>query len=92
MFMDNDELIVDELLTIFFAGSQTTANATQNLILHLLQHPNYERDILDELDAKIIQPYKKNRKAIDKISGRFEERDRILEIFTYDGLKELDAY
>jgi cytochrome P450 len=61
MFMDNDELIIDELLTIFFAGSQTTANATQNLILHLLNHPKYEKDILDQLDTKIVQPYRENR-------------------------------
>ncbi len=57
MFSENDEVMIDELLTIFFAGSQTTANATQNLILHLLQHPKYEQAILDELDFKIIKPY-----------------------------------
>ncbi len=92
MFMDNDELIIDELLTIFFAGSQTTANATQNLILHLLQHPKYEKDILDELDAKIVQPYKQNRKTSDKIPSRFGSRDSILDMYTYDGIKELDTY
>jgi len=57
MFSENDEVMIDELLTIFFAGSQTTANATQNLILHLLQHPEYEQAILDELDFKIVKPY-----------------------------------
>ena len=57
MFSENDEVMIDELLTIFFAGSQTTANATQNLILHLLQHPKYEQAILDELDFKIVKPY-----------------------------------
>jgi cytochrome P450 len=57
MFSENDEVMIDELLTIFFAGSQTTANATQNLILHLLQHPRYEQAILDELDLKIVKPF-----------------------------------
>lgn len=33
LFRENNEVIIDELLTIFFAGSQTTANVTQNLIL-----------------------------------------------------------
>ena len=28
LFSDNKEVIIDELLTIFFAGSQTTANVT----------------------------------------------------------------
>lgn len=57
MFSENEEVMIDELLTIFFAGSQTTANATQNLILHLLKHPRYEQAILDELDLKIVKPF-----------------------------------
>ena len=57
MFSENEEVMIDELLTIFFAGSQTTANATQNLILHLLQHPRYEQAILDELDLKIVKTF-----------------------------------
>ncbi len=28
LFSENNEVIIDELLTIFFAGSQTTANVT----------------------------------------------------------------
>jgi len=77
MFQDDDELIIDELLTIFFAGSQTTANATQNLILHLLNHPKYEKDILNELDEKIVQPYLKNRKAGDKIPSLYGNKENI---------------
>jgi cytochrome P450 len=33
LFADNNELMIDELLTIFFAGSQTSANVTENLII-----------------------------------------------------------
>ena len=33
LFNENNEAIIDELLTIFLAGSQSTANVTQNLIL-----------------------------------------------------------
>jgi hypothetical protein len=50
----NDEIIIDELLTIFFAGSQTSANVTQNLILHLCKKPNYTTKILEEIKREII--------------------------------------
>lgn len=56
IFDDNDEKITDELLTIFFAGSQTSANSTQNLILHLLKNPEYEQGILNELKEVIKLP------------------------------------
>jgi cytochrome P450 len=42
LFANDDEAVVDELLTIFIAGGQTTAHAAQNLLLHLLKHPQYE--------------------------------------------------
>jgi len=48
LFFDNDELAVNEILTIIFAGSQTSANATQNLIMHLCKHPEYKQRILDD--------------------------------------------
>ena len=49
---------MDELLTIFFAGSQTSAIATQNLILQLHRHPEHEKRILEELESAVIQPYR----------------------------------
>lgn len=48
-FSFNDEIIIDELLTIFFAGSQTSANATQNLIFHLCKKPEYKAKIIEEV-------------------------------------------
>ena len=33
--------IIDEVLTFFFAGSQTSGVATQNLIFALCKHPEY---------------------------------------------------
>ena len=47
---------IDEILTIFFAGSQTSANVTQNLILHLCKHPHYKQKLmreLEELDSEL---------------------------------------
>ena len=60
LFSENNEVMIDELLTIFFAGSQTTANTTQNLILHLLKHQKYEDEILAELNTNIVMPYLNN--------------------------------
>lgn len=48
--------IIDECLTFFFAGSQTSSNATQNLIYALCKHPEYQDKILAELEKEIVQP------------------------------------
>ena len=40
-FKDNNKRIIDECLTFFFAGSQTSAAATQNLFCSLMKHPEY---------------------------------------------------
>ena len=53
-FEDNNKRLVDECLTFFFAGSQTSAIATQNLLFSLIKHPEYQQKILDELDEKVV--------------------------------------
>mmetsp|Transcript_12867 Transcript_12867/g.16522 ORF Transcript_12867/g.16522 Transcript_12867/m.16522 type:complete len:299 (-) Transcript_12867:739-1635(-) len=40
-FKEREVRIVDEVLTFFFAGSQTSSVATQNLIFALCKHPEY---------------------------------------------------
>ena len=40
-FKDNNSRIIDECFTFFFAGSQTSAMGTQNLICALLKHSEY---------------------------------------------------
>ena len=52
-FSFDDEIIIDELLTIFFAGSQTSANATQNLIFHLCKKPEYKAKIIEEVKEAV---------------------------------------
>jgi cytochrome P450 len=46
---DDEELILDECLTFFFAGTQTTAIANSNLIFMLVKHPEVGQKILDEV-------------------------------------------
>ena len=53
-FKDRNMRIVDECLTFFFAGSQTSSVATQNLIFNLCKHPQYQEKILAELDSAIV--------------------------------------
>lgn len=53
LFCDNNEVMIDELLTIFFAGSQTTAKVLQNLILQLCKHPVYIEKIVQEIKSEI---------------------------------------
>ena len=56
-FKDDNSRIIDECLTFFFAGSQTSACATQNLFCSLLKHPEYQTRLREELENKIIQPH-----------------------------------
>jgi cytochrome P450 len=41
LFCLDNEMIVDECLTFFFAGSQTSSVTIQNLFLHLIKNKNY---------------------------------------------------
>ena len=47
----DERALIDELLTVFFAGSQTTAVVTENLIMYLQKSPESARKLLDEIDA-----------------------------------------
>ena len=53
-FKDRTLRIIDECLTFFFAGSQTSSIATQNLIFALCKHPELQDKILQEFDEGII--------------------------------------
>ena len=70
-------MIIDELLTIFFAGSQTTSNVTQNLILQLCKHPKYKDQILNEIECEI---------------GSISDTDDLLRKMDFESLQNLEIY
>ena len=51
MQWSDEAALVDELLTVFFAGSQTTAVANENLIMYLQKNPESAKKLLAELDS-----------------------------------------
>ena len=57
LFMNDNKRIIDECLTFFFAGSQTSAISSQNLMVALMKETEYQEKILDEMDKLIIQPH-----------------------------------
>ena len=56
-FMNDNERIIDECFTFFFAGSQTSAVTTQNLIIALMKHPEYQEMLLKEFEDELIKPH-----------------------------------
>jgi cytochrome P450 len=59
LFSLDNEMIVDECLTFFFAGSQTNSVVIQNLIMHLLKNRHYGDKIVEEIEQEVVQPYLK---------------------------------
>ena len=45
LFEGNDDMIIDECLTFFLAGSSTNAVTTANAICYLLMNPNIEQKL-----------------------------------------------
>ena len=56
-FMNDNERIIDECLTFFFAGSQTSGVTAQNLMIALMKNPGYQTRLLEEFDTEIVQPH-----------------------------------
>jgi cytochrome P450 len=50
-------MIVDECMTFFFAGSQTSSANTQNLTMHLLKNTQYGEQISKEIEQVIVKPF-----------------------------------
>lgn len=86
MFKNRNERIIDEVLTFFFAGSQTSSVTVQNLVYALCKHPAYQDKILEELNREIVQPHLKE-------TGRSATEDMdILSLITYENCNDLQFY
>lgn len=81
--------MIDECLTFFFAGSQTSSNATQNLIFALCKHPEYQDKILAELDSEIVQPH---LKTLQKSPGEKVADLSVLDLINYENNSDLVFY
>lgn len=90
---DNNELIVDECLTFFFAGTQTSNLTSQNLVYMLCKHPKYAEKILQELESVIIQPYLKEQVAAGKLqAGAIVNGLDLLDLMHFDNSGDLTFY
>lgn len=83
-FHGDNEMIVDECLTFFFAGSQTSSVAAQNLILMLIKHPEIKNRILEELDRVIIQPHLNDLKKQGKLQPGETVNLNVLDFINFD--------
>eukprot|EP00347_Sterkiella_histriomuscorum_P011732 403371320 len=54
IFQGHDEMILDECVTFFIAGSQTTAVTTSNLICYLTQNKEFYDKMIDELKSNLV--------------------------------------
>ena len=92
-FMNDKARIVDECLTFFFAGSQTSAITTQNLMVALMKHPEYQDKLLKELDTEIVQEHFKERVAKGELKSGQEVKDiNLLDLITFENGSNLKLY
>lgn len=97
LFKDNNKRIVDEALTFFFAGSQTSGVATSNLLISLLKHPEYQKKLLRELEEQIVHPHLQQLAREGKLNEKSGERIparsiNLLDLITYENNSELSLY
>ena len=50
-------MIIDECLTFYFAGSQTTAMAFSNMMMHFIQQPKLIKEVREDIKESIPMPF-----------------------------------
>lgn len=90
---NNDELIIDECLTFFFAGTQTSNLTSQNLVYMLVKHPHYYEQVLHEIDTVIVQPYLHEQvEAGSMEAGTNFKGINILELMNFENTGDMTFY
>lgn len=51
LYKNNDEVIVDECITFFLAGSQTVKATDANILIHLIQNDDVRDRLMKELKS-----------------------------------------
>jgi len=94
LFKEDDVMIIDEILTFFFAGSQTSSVVTQNLLMHLMKEsPSHKKKILDELEQVVIQPHLAKQVEDGKLKvGETVTNIRPLDVIDYEDFTDLNYY
>lgn len=60
LFKDDNRVILDECLTFFFAGSQTTSMTHGNMIFYLMRDQKLLNRVREEFQSVIVRPYKES--------------------------------
>lgn len=55
LFKDDIEMIIDECLTFFLAGTQTTSALVGNTIANAMNHPDVMKKVVDELNGLVVE-------------------------------------
>lgn len=67
---DKEAWIIDELIDMLIAATQTTASAGCNMIHHLIWNKDMTKRYREEIDEVIIQPYLEDNEGVSEIDLR----------------------
>ena len=69
-FTDDEESIVSQLLDFFFAGTNTTSQTTQMLILQMMRNKDISEKVDADFKKHIVDPYLAEEASDDEKSGK----------------------
>jgi len=83
-YMNDDEKIIDEIFTLFLAGSKTVQTTTTNLVCYLDKNPKEKKILVEEIDSK-LSPIKD--RLIEKFDQDLAEEFSYLRNCFYESLR-----
>jgi cytochrome P450 len=82
LYASDDEAIIDEILTFYLAGMDTTGKTNANQIVHTCLDPKVYQKCMAEIDQYIIKPYK-------AAAAKGGAQQSITQSITYDMTQDL---